>query len=649
YWVCGGWQDNNAWCGPAFNTDPSGVQNKNWVNSTGGDGEWAIPEPGDPNWIWADAENGSLLIYNRVTKDAYTAQPYFQTGIEAYDNRVAKIRWNWESPIAFAPWPIAAGAKSTVAWYGGNVLFQTADRGKSWTVISPDLTRDIKQYQAPSGGPITHDVSNAEEMDTILDIEASPLARGEIWIGTDDGLVQLTRDWGKHWSNVTPPGAPQLGRFATVAPSTLDDGTAYAIADAHYVGDNAPYAWVTHDFGKHWRAIVGGLPNAQWVRAIRPDIRDRNVVYLGTEEGIWISFDGGGTWQSFENGMPPVSVHDIRMQPAYDDLVIATHGRSVYILDDARPIQELQQAIARGTWLFAPRTSYLWNQHSSQEETYTEYTAPNPPYGALLTFYQKQPQATPPKLEVLDANGRVIDTISGTHKVNGKDQPRIPNKAGLNRFRWNLNVQGPVKWTGAAKEEFQGPSNGPQVVPGTYGLRLTLGTQTFATNVRVLADPRSTFTQADYVRSYQLGLHVRESITLVDTMLNNLDTVKKSLDAAHEAATKAGNTALATKIDEAQTARQTVFDELTANYQNDEDSIQFPGKILEDVKGNYYNLGSIVTKPIVESVATADAEVRQGATHYNAFVSGVLPATNAALQAAKLEAVPSSVTTVKLP
>ncbi|MHB8147723.1 MAG: VPS10 domain-containing protein, partial [Vulcanimicrobiaceae bacterium] len=200
YWVCAGLQDNNAWCAPNNTQDPSGIQNKAWITSAGGDGEWTVPDPIDPNYLWGDSENGALSVENKVTKDGWFVQPYLQDVKEQFNNRAARYRFNWESPIGFAPWD------GHIAWFGGNVVFQTTDRGLHWTVISPDLTRNIKAHQKPSGGPVTNDVSGAEESDTILDIEGSTLHKGEIWVGTDDGLVQLTLDGGKHWSNVTPPG-----------------------------------------------------------------------------------------------------------------------------------------------------------------------------------------------------------------------------------------------------------------------------------------------------------------------------------------------------------------------------------------------------------------------------------------------------------
>jgi photosystem II stability/assembly factor-like uncharacterized protein len=636
YTVCVGLQDNNGWCGPSNSLDSSGIQNKNWIVTVGGDGQWGIPEPDNANWIWSDSQDGSLVIYNRVTQDAWLGQPYLPTARESWNLASSRYRFNWESPIAFAPWRAAGG--KVIGWYGGDVVFQTIDRGHSWTAISPDLTRNLKSHQITAGGPITNDVSGAEYTDTILDIEGSEVAKGEIWVGTDDGLVQLTRDYGKHWTNVTPPGAPQFGRFATVAPSTLVDGTAYAVNDGHAMGDNAPYAFVTHDYGKHWTKIVDGLPSDQWVRSIRPDIRDRSLVYLGSEEGIWISFDGGAHWQSLKNDLPPVSVRDIRMQSRDDDLVIATHGRAAYIMDDVRPLQELQQAVARSSWLFTPRTGYQWTLHSNDEGTYTNYAADNPPFGVMVTFYQNAPQKGHPALEILDAHGRVIRSVSGTHKVGGKDIPYITNKVGLNRYTWDFNVNGPVKWNGG-NDFSKGPDTGPAVVPGNYGVRMTLGGHTYIQHFKVEPDPRSHFTQADLQRSFDEAMHQMARLSQVDTMLNNLDDLKKAMDTASSAAKKANNAALVAKLDAASTARQTLFDSLAVNIRGE--GTEDEGRLHEDLLGAFGAAQSLITPTIADFLSRVETEYHDGLGRYNAFVNGVVPGVNTALQQAGMKPLPS--------
>ncbi len=635
YTVCAGIQDNNAWCGPSNSLDPSGIMNKYWIVTAGGDGEWSVPDPTDPNWIWSDSENGALQIYNRVTQDGWFAQPYLLNGEESFDLARSKYRFNWESPIAFAPW------NGHIAWYGGDVVFQTTNRGRSWTVISPDLTRNIKAHQQPSGGPITHDVSGAEYSDTILDIEGSVLHRGEIWIGTDDGYVQMTLDGGRHWHNVTPAGAPEYGRFATVAPSTLQDGTVYAIEDDHYMGDNAPHAWVTHDFGRHWTSIVSGIPATEWARAIRPDIRNKNIVYLGTELGIYISFDGGAHWKPFRNNMPHVSVHDIRMQPQFDDLLLATHGRAVYVMDDVHPVQVLQRAVSHGTWLFKPRTSYEYTLHENDEGIYTRYAAANPPNGVIITFYQSKPQKAAPRIDILDDRGRILRTISGTHKMGGKELPNVPNETGLNRYVWDFTITGPVKYYGAAKD-FRGPDSIIAVPPGQYAVRMTLDGHTYVRHFAVKPDPRSRFTQAEYEQTYALERHVQALFSSVDVMLNDLDAVRKTLAADASAAKKAGNGALATQIAAAQGAHDTLFNSLTANYQNDEDSIEEPGKLREDLETAFFATSTLVTPPVTTFVRRVESEYAGGVARYNAYVRSLAP-LSAALKAAKLTPIPPAV------
>jgi photosystem II stability/assembly factor-like uncharacterized protein len=625
YTVCGGWQDNNAWCGPSNSLDPNGSQNKYWIGVNGGDGQFVIPDPIDPNWIWSDAQNGSLLLYNKQTKDFIPVQPYFQTSIEGFDLSKSKYRFNWESPISFAPWD------GHIAWLGGNVIFQTADRGRHWTVISPDLTLNDKAHQQPAGGPLTHDVSGAEYSDTLLDIEGSTLRRGEIWAGSDDGLVQLTRDGGKHWKNVTPPNAPAYGRVETVAPSTSDDGTAYANFDVHVSNDFKPYLYVTHDFGKTWKSIANGLPADQYVRSVRPDLHNRNIVYAGTENGMWISLDGGASWQDFRNNLPTVSVQDIRFQPEYNDLVIATHGRSIYIMDDMRPVQALSREVAQGSMLFAPRTTVQYNLHSDDEGTYTDYTANDPPTGVVITFYQKTPGKTSPVIQIIDAQNRVVRTVQGTHKVNNKDVPYVTNKAGINQYVWDFNVNGPVKWMGAAKESLQGPNEGPSVPPGRYGVRMTLGGHTYTQRFDVKADPRTVLTQQEIVEAYKFSLLWQHKYSNVNAMLTTLDDLKKQLDAAAGDPKAKANADLLHEINGLLATRTALFNVLTANYQNPEDGLQYPGKLREDVSGP---LGTGLVTPAIADVADRiDKQYRATVAQYDQFLASVAP-VNAGLQTA---------------
>lgn len=630
YWVCGGWQDNNGWCGPSNSLDPSGILNKDWIAAAGGDGEWVVPDPIDANWIWGDSENGFVGVYNKKTRDSIFAMPYLARSLANYNLSLAKYRFNWDTPIAFAPWD------GHIAWVGGNVIFQSTDRGIHWKVISPDLTLNLKSHQQPSGGPITHDVSGAEYTDTILDIEGSTLRKGEIWVGTDDGLVQVTSDSGKHWSNVTPKGVPPYGRVEEIAPSTIHDGTAYAVVDRHLLGDYKPYAFVTHDFGKHWTSISAGLPQNTFVRSIRPDLRDPNVVYLGNETGIWISFDGGKNWHDFANGLPTVSVRDIRIQPKWDDLLIATHGRSLYIMDDIRALRMLPGGAGR-PFVLAPRTSYEYNMHSDDEGIYTDYAGQNPPYGAIVTYYLSSEVKGGPEIQILDAHHHAIRTVKGTHKVHGKDVPYVSNKVGVNRFVWNFQTDGPVKWYGAAKKEYQGPNEGPMVPPGRYYVRMTVAGKTYVLPFTVKADPDTHFTQAQFESSYAFGRKYMAQFSVIDQMLNGLDSVKKQLNDAKTNAKTKNDAALQKQIDAALAQREAIFKSLTADYHNDEDSIQRPGALREDY-GGLGNFGQgIVTPALRDYALRVQAAYRAFVPQYNAYVRS-LGAIDAALKRAGLKA-----------
>lgn len=628
YQVCAAFQDNGGFCGPSNSLDGEGILDRHWTDVVGGDGMWTVPDPVNARYVWSDLEDGAVTLFDRNTEVNRFIRPYDSfpgSFLGPFDLSTVPYRFNWDSPIAFAPWPLdnARGDKA-IAWFGGNVVFESSDRGETWNIISPDLTRNLKAHQQPSGGPLAKDVSGAEYSDTILYIEGSAIALGEIWVGTDDGYVQITRDNGAHWSNVTPAGAPEFARIETVAPSPLVGGTAYAAADNHRMGDYAPYLFVTHDYGASWRKIVNGLPPNQYVRTVRPDTRNANLLFAGTENGMWVSFDGGASWQDFRINLPAVSVRDIRIQPQFDDLAIATHGRDVWILDDIESVRAIGNAQRAGSMLFAPRTAYDYHYHSNDLGIYTRFAGDNPPKGAILDFYQTAAQKSAPTLEILDVNGRVIRTVSGTHKVKGKVEPYVPNKAGINRYVWDFTEDAPMKWFGAAKEDYQGPKSGPTVVPGTYTVRLTLGGASLTQALVVKPDPRDEWTQAQYVAGYDYARKYSTIYGKIDAVLNNLDSIKRSLTRA--AASARANAALSGTIATAQQRWTGVFGAFTADYKNDEDSIQRGGSLRESVPRT--GLGGPQLPPTAAQLDFArrfDAAYAAAIEGYNAYVGSLAP------------------------
>jgi photosystem II stability/assembly factor-like uncharacterized protein len=631
YSVCVGLQDNNGFCGPSNALNQQGIPDDAWDRPTGGDGMWSWPDPRDPNLVWNDSQQGFLSIYNRATQISRQVKPWQATQTEDFHQDQSKYRFNWDAPVAFDPFD------KRVTYFGANVVFATSDRGLTWKPISPDLTTNNKAHQQPSGGPLALDVSSAENTCNILDIEPSTKTLGEIWVGTDDGLVQLTRDGGKHWKNVTPPGVGPDGRAEMIAPSTIVAGTAYAVIDRHYLGDPAPYAFVTHDWGAHWTAIAANLPPLEPARAIRPDTRNPHLVYLGTEGAFYLSYDDGATWQKPALGLPTVPTFDIRIQPRFNDLILATHGRDVYILDDATPIQQLPAAQAAGVMLFPLRTTYAFQSHANDEGLYTRFAGQEPQAGAVITFYQKAPQAKNPSIEILDATGRVIRHIAGTNRIGERDIPAVTNFTGINRVAWDLREDGGVRWDGAAREQYKGPRTGLAVVPGTYTVRMTLDGKTMTQSAVVKPDPRATYTQADYVAAYVFAKKHAKEYSDLDAALNRLDAVVASSKERMPKADAALKAQLAAVHDRALAIRGSI----TADFENGEDNLQRPGLLREDLQRLQFAGGppSAAQRDFARRVdATYDARMRT----FVAFTQNDVAKTDAALKAAGMPALATS-------
>lgn len=569
YDICAGFQDNGALCGPSNSLDPDGILNGKWTFELGGDGMWSVPDPSDSAYVWSDYQNGALSVMNRRTEASYDASPY-EGDLYAFDLAQKTYRFNWFAPIAFAPWD------PHTAWFGGNVIFQSEDRGFTWQIISPDLTRNVKSHQQVPGGAITHDVTGAEYADTVISIAGSPVARGEIWAGTDDGLVQLTRDDGLHWTNVTPRGVAPWGYVTSVAPSPFSPGTAYVVIDRHLSGDTSPYLYKTDDFGASWTSIAGGLPKSQWVKTVLPDPDNPHMVYAGTEQSLWVSYDGGASWRSLQLNLPAASIRDLHVQAESDDLIVATHGRALWIFDDIRPLQDWPQAQAAGTFLFAPQSAYEYSYLEHQNHLYAEASGDNPPAGAVITFYQaKKTSGAGPRLEIVDATGRTVRTIAGTHLVNGKQTLWIPNDAGMVRIVWDFTENGPAKWHASALP-FQAPDEGAIVVPGAYTVRLHLGPRVLTAPLVVKPDPRAPWTQDDYEKQYEYAKFAFAQFDTIDRWLNDIDATRAMLVHFIAASPSRATDVAAARAVIAEGTR--LENTLSTNPQNDEDIfIQAPG------------------------------------------------------------------------
>ncbi len=573
YHVCGGFQDADSFCAPSNSLATEGILNRDWIALNQSDGTWVWPDPLDPNIVWNDTYFGDLGLFDGHSMQEADISP-FQHDFDAIGTYGSPYRFGWEAPIAFSP------QDGHVAYFGGNVLFSTNDRGQHWHVISPDLTLNDPAHEQVSGGPITIEGAGAEFFDLIFDIAPSPIAPGMIWIGTDDGLVQLTKDGGATWQNVSVKSIGPYGRVSTVEPSRVSAGKAYAVIDRHLLGDRTPYIFVTEDYGLTWRRITNGLPKDDYAHVVREDPKNPNILYAGLEQGIWISFNGGASWQSLQIDLPTSSVRDIRVQPKANDLIVGTHGNSLFIFDDLTVFQDFDKAKAASSYLYQPRPAFAWALWQREQPGWGlqtqlgNYSGENPEYGVLISYYLAAKSKPAPKIEIVGPDGKIerhLDAADG-----------VTNEVGVNRLAWNLTGDPPTSWKGTPKWN-QGLSDGPQSIPGHYSVRLTVGSATMTQSVDVLADPRASFTQDQYVERHTFMSSLFGELSSVDQALNTLDSLRTHLAQRREAvmASAGSSSTLLTALDNASKTSTTIFQSLTSNPQADQDADFLPDQVRE--------------------------------------------------------------------
>jgi photosystem II stability/assembly factor-like uncharacterized protein len=519
YHVCGGLQDNGSWCGPVESLSTDGIANEDWVLIHGGDGFYAQVDPVEPWIVYTESQDGDL------------ARRDLRTGQERGIGPQAKLnephyRFNWNSPVA-----ISARNHQTI-FYGGNYLFRSSNRGDSWTRLGGELTSGTDRNKLPVFGKVPdkatlsrHD--GVEEYPTITTISESPLTENVLWVGTDDGNLQVSRDGGKNWTNVASrvPGVPKGTYVSRVLASQYAEGTAYTTFDGHRSDDYSPYIFLTSDYGETWKSLRNGIADtAGSVHVIREHAVNANLLFVGTEFGLWVSQDRGANWSQLKNNLPTVPVDDIQIHARENDLVLGTHGRSIWVLDDITPLDKMEASVATaGITFFPPRPATLWFLHarrwSSGQKT---FTAKNPPYGALINYYLKD--AIPPaekktdqdidkekkdkpaeddqdrkeaaakkegnaKITVFDKDNKLVREIDG------------PGAAGFNRSNWDLRYNPASQPTPEQKEAmaagyYEGP-RGPLVDPGEYTVKIKAVEKEASRKVTVEEDPRISMSSAD--------------------------------------------------------------------------------------------------------------------------------------------------------
>jgi photosystem II stability/assembly factor-like uncharacterized protein len=530
YHICGGFQDNGSWCGPVRTRNPLGIMNDDWYRVMDGDGFNVIPNPKDSNVVFVEAQNGKLIRLNRRTNEWALIRPLPpQLNSTPY-------RWQWNSPLV-------ATAQGNL-YSAANVLFKSTDEGNSWTKISSDLTTNVDPTklpilgQMPSKKMIERDYG-AGSYPCITALGVSPLSEQVIWVGTEDGNLQVTQNGGQTWSNViNSPGLPKGVYVSSVTPSQFDRGSAYVTFDGHRNGDFEIYVFRTDDYGKSWQKITGGLPNDRGTgRVIRQDPFNRNLLFLGTEFALYVSFDRGDSWLPLKLNFPSVIVDDITVEPRSHDLILATHGRAFWVLDNIRPLEELNASVlSSGLHLFDLRPAYEWKlfDHSNGYTGDQLFIAHNPPNGASIDYYLEKPPKNGQHVEITitDKAGKEIRQFQGTGKI------------GINRVIWDLRYPTPVMPSsdqlGAEYEGFfYAGVFGPFVLPGTYSIQVSIGDEKATETEKVLDDPTVNMTPAERLARQQLTMQTYEIYKQSFEGKNTVNSLKKSLDQARETHAKA--------------------------------------------------------------------------------------------------------------
>jgi photosystem II stability/assembly factor-like uncharacterized protein len=527
YYLSGGLQDNGSWTGPSRNNQGS-ILNSDWINVSGGDGFHAVNHLDQP-WLYlTESQGGGIVRTDLRTREQQDVSPQPRRNDGGPVGEL-KYRFNWNAPIVLSP------HDHNTVYFGSNVVFKSTDFGKTWTTISPDLTTNDPEKQK-SVGTVWTENTTAEYHCTVIRIAESPAQAGVIWAGTDDGNLQVTRDGGKNWSNVTgnAAGVPQFAEIAWVEPSRTAPGTAYVAFEHHWFDDFHPYIFKTTDFGKTFTNITSDLPKDGYLWVVKEDPKNPRVLYVGSELGLHVSFDGGAKWVRMHLGnLPPVAVRDITIHPRDNDLILGTHGRSIWILDDATPLQEInEQVTSESAYLFSMRPALRFDGGGGRgggvgQGGNKPFAGPNPPFGAAITYYLKEHGAA--KVDVLDAAGKVVRELA-----------RMPEEAGLNRVVWDLRYQGPHARAVSGGDDpeagggFGFPARGPLVLPGKYTVRLTAGGKTLTRELEVKVDPTIPVSSEALHTQLDVNLKLRDMQSSVNDALRGIDSYKGQIENAQK-------------------------------------------------------------------------------------------------------------------
>jgi photosystem II stability/assembly factor-like uncharacterized protein len=534
YNIFGAQQDNST-VRIASHTNGAGIDTEDWYDVGGGESGWIAPYPKDSQIVFSGSYGGLITRQDHHSGQLRNVSPWPDNpmGHPAAD---LKYRFQWSFPIVFS-----AHDPETL-YAGANVVFKSTNQGQSWQVISQDLTRNDKSRQGSSGGPITKDNTSIEYYDTIFTIMESPVQKGLIWTGSDDGLVYLTRDGGANWTNVSPKDMPEWIQINSIDASSREAGTAYVAATMYKSDDYRPYLYKTSDYGKTWKKITNGIPDNAFTRVIREDPNRAGLLYAGTETGMYVSFDGGEHWRSLQLNLPVVPISDLVIQKRENNLVAATQGRAFWILDDLSALYQMSDSIAKeDSFLFKPSDTYRMPGAGGFRPPRAAI-GENPPNGAVVYYYLKDKPAGEVTLEFLDESGKLVKKFSSKGEAEAGQgpaadeegfgprgpAPRPGTEAGLNRFVWDLRYPEATRFPGLIF--WAGETRGPRAMPGKYQVRLTVGGKSSTQAFEVKKDPRIDTTPADFAKQFELLIKIRDKLSQMHNAILDIRNARAQVD-----------------------------------------------------------------------------------------------------------------------
>ena len=618
YNVYGAQQDNST-IRIASRTTENSIGTSDWFDVGGGESGWIAPSPKDSQIIFAGSYGGYTTRFDKRTGQQRDINPYPNNPMGSGAD-VLKYRFQWNFPIVFSP------HNPDVLYLAANVLFKSTDEGSSWQIISPDLTRNDKAKQGASGGPITKDNTSVEYYATIFALAESPVQAGTIWAGSDDGLIHISRDNGANWSNVTPASnlMPEWIQINSIDASHHDPGTLYVAGTMYKWDDNKPYLYRTTDYGKSWKKITNGIPDTTFTRVIREDPNKRGLLYAGTETGMYVSFDNGERWQSFQLNLPVVPITDLAVQKREKELVVATQGRSFWILDDLQLLHQLVDAggfkAVSETQLFKPKESYRMPGGGGFPLPANATVGRNPANGVVVYYSLKAKPTSAMEIEFLDSAGKSIRKFTGRIPKPGDTAapapepggpPPLPMEVGLNRFVWDPRYGDAVRFPGMIL--WAGETRGPKLAPGSYQVKLTVDGKSLTQNFEIKSDPRLKTTPDDYAKQVELGLKIRDKLSETHNAIIQIREVRRQVEdllkrVAGQASFKTVNDA-GTALNKNLTAiEETLYQ--TKN-QSNQDPLNYPIRLNNKLAALGGVVGSAEAAPTAQSFAVYDEVVMQ--------------------------------------